>query len=158
MISETRRRPVAAAFTLAGIVGLAAGALWSPARFVGIGIAIICFFIAATLLAKARGMAAPLAVLVRRTVNVAIWGSPLSEANDSGFEVVSVRSLSAALLVHMRPISGGRTALLKIAQPDGFADHGGSMEVTNARYVSWAGKKLTPAPGIPAVIFRPVTA
>lgn len=158
MISETRRRPVAAAFTLAGIVGLSSAVLWSPARFIGIGIAIFCFFVAATLLAKARSMVAPLAALVRQTVKVAIWGSPLPEVNDSGFEVVSVRSLSAALLVHMRPRSGGRTALLKIAQPDGFVDHGGAMEVMNARYVSWAGKKLTPAPGIPAVIFRPVTA
>jgi hypothetical protein len=112
-------------------------------------VATLLLILSATTLSKANQIASILQPWVKKSVRVEIWGLPLSEGS---FEVESIRAFGAGLLIHLRPAAGGRQSLLKIAQPKSATISQQRIEINHARYVSWAGKKLTPNASAPALL------
>ena len=86
---------------------------------------------------------------VKKSVRVEVWGVPLA---DSTFEIDSAYRFGAGLLIFLRSASGGRRTLLKVAQPKSASISEDRVEISDARYVQWAGRKLERTAGIIAVV------
>lgn len=145
-------RFIAAALAIAGLSVLL---LVSTGRvgFAGLLAAMVLLFLAATLLARARGLVVPLRELVGRPVVVTSWGTPLSAAAPQ-LVMSSVSSFGAGLLIRLR--DGDRAELLKVAQPEGASFESGTLVVQQAAYVQWAGKRVARQAGHHAVVLRAV--
>lgn len=144
-------------FIVLAVAGLAFAALDTPLRLVGVTIAALFLFLAASIFSRAGGLARSLQPLVRKSVRVEIRGLPLE--GDAIFEVDSIKAVGAGLLIHLRAASGGSRRLLKIAQPrcPKLEEH--RFEIGSAAYVSWAGTRRPPAAGTkaPAVVLFPAS-
>jgi hypothetical protein len=144
----------AALFLLIGLVGFAA-ALLDPSFRVGLGVGIVCFFLAGTTLSKATQIAHALRPLfLKKQVRVEVWGMPLPAPSEASLELDSIKAFGAGLLFHLRAGPGAPRTLLKVAQPGTMRLEGGRIEIDTAAYVSWAGTRLKPAPGakMPALV------
>ena len=86
---------------------------------------------------------------VGHAVRVMVWGAQIID--ESPLIVDSVRSFGAGLLIFIRRGAGGPRTLLKVAQPKHLSVVDGRVEIAQARYVSWGGRKLTMTPGVAAV-------
>ena len=139
---------------LVGLGGLLIAAFSAPYRVLGLGLGVIALFMSATLLSRASGLVPALRPFVNKRVRVTVWGSPLT----GEFEVDSVAAFGAGLLIHLRTSTVAKRTLLKVAQPRSPNARGGRVEIGQAAYVSWAGKKLPRAgdPAIPAVVIEQV--
>jgi hypothetical protein len=115
--------------------------------FSAILIVAMALFVVGTRLSAAGSMARPLRALRGETVEVRVWGSPL----PGGHRIDSVRAAGAGLLVLLQG-AGGEIVLLKIAQPKGYREADKRIEIGDARYVQWAGKRLKRVDGVPAVV------
>lgn len=141
-------------FTIFGLAALAAAAsVDTKLRFLAVGLALVCFFIAGTVFSKAYQLAESLRPFVKKTVRVEVWGIPVPDSSQPIFEIDSIKALGAGLLIHLRATSGGPRSLLKVAQPTSATLREGRIEISEATYVSWAGTKLKRAVGtkMPAV-------
>ena len=134
-------------FVLLGLAGIAVALLAGELRLFGIVVGLLSFLLAASVLSKAGQLAGALQPFVRRAVRVEVWGMPLPAAGEAGFQVESIRSLGAGLLVFLRPRPRGPQTLLKVAQPGSEKLEGNRAEIRDAAYVSWAGAKIKPAAG-----------
>jgi hypothetical protein len=143
-------RFIAAALVIAGI---AAFVLVGTGRIGAVGIlaGLVPLFLAATLLAKARGLAVSLRELIGAPVVVTAWGAPLPAVAPQ-LVMSSVSSLGAGLLIRLQ--NGERAELLKVAQPEGGSFENGTLVVPQAAYVQWAGKRLAQQTGSNALVLR----
>lgn len=91
-------------------------------------------------------LAKALRPLLKTCSRVEVWGTPLLEPERDVSHVVEVRAAGAGLLLFLRPQSGGARTLLKVAQPREVKMGPARLEIGWARYVSWAGRKIT-SPG-----------
>lgn len=116
------------------------------------------FLIAETLLSRAGRLSKSLAPWVESRVHVEVWGRPLEAAGEEAFEIDRIAALGAGLLIHLRPIAGGPRWLLKIAQPQAPRFVNGRLEIADARYISWGGKKLARGSEskTPALVLTPI--
>jgi hypothetical protein len=114
---------------------------------------LIVFSIAGTALSKATRFKKLLRPFVKRKVSIEVWGVPIPDLSRPVFEIDSISALGAGLLIHLRTNSGGPRVLLKIAEPVSTTIHEGHIEISDARYVSFAGMKLKRIPGSNAVDF-----
>jgi hypothetical protein len=105
-------------------------------------IVVVSFFLTGTLLSRAGRLSKSLAPWVKSRVHVEVWGRPLEGSGEQVFEIDRIAAFGAGLLIHLRPIAGGPRSLLKIAQPLASRFENGRLEIADARYVSWGGKKL----------------
>jgi hypothetical protein len=89
-------------------------------------------------------------------VRTVVWGGILPGIGTSSLEVDSVTSFGAGLLIRLRTADAGSPLLLKVAQPRGARSLDGRVEIEQARYVSWAGKRLPRSPdaGVPALVLE----
>ena len=108
-------------------------------------------FAAATLLSRAGQLARPLRALRGRAVDVRVWGSSLPGGGES-FRLESVRPFGAGLLLWLRPMDGGSRTLLKVAQPGAAHHHERGLEILEAAYVQWDGRRVPRVEGTPAVM------
>jgi hypothetical protein len=138
-------------FLASGLAALSVALSTTQFRFVAIVVGLACFLLGATALSQAGQLVPFLRPFVKRSVRVQVWGAPLPASGGSTFDVDSVMALSAGLLIHLRPSSGGPRTLLKVAQPGSVRLGDGQVEVGEARYVSWGGTKVTPVVGHPAL-------
>lgn len=140
------------AFFAAGLAALMIAVLVTPFRFVAVIIALLAFLFGGTALSNAGRLATSLAPFVKRSVRVQVWGAPLPDSDDALFEIDSIKAVGAGLLIHLRRNSGGARTLLKVAQPGPARVEEEDVEISDARYVSWAGTRLKPDSGHPAVV------
>jgi hypothetical protein len=138
------------AFFISGLAALSAAVIATQFRFVAIAVGLICFLLGATALSRAGQIATALRPFRDRSVRVQVWGAPVPVTGGSTV-VDSVMALSAGLLIYLRPSPEDRRTLLKVAQPGPARVGAGRVEIDNARYVSWGGKKLVPVAGHPAL-------
>ena len=144
------RKALAAVLTILGLAALClASTGW--ATMPSIVAAAVLLFLAASLLSKARTLALSVRELVGRSVVVAAWGTPLP-ANGPQLVLAAASSFGAGLLIRLQ--AGGRTELLKVAQPQCGSFEGDSLVVPEAAYVQWAGKRLPRKAGQHAVVLR----
>jgi len=102
-------------------------------------VAFILFLAGANLFGPVSRLAGELSPLKGKTVRVKVWGT---ELGDAGFEVKSIRALGAGLHLYLRPLPNGPVTHLKIAQPRGTVVGATGAEITTAKYIQWAGRKI----------------
>ncbi len=141
-------------FTVLGLTGLAAALFNTQWHLLGVGVAVVFFFLAGTAFSKATQIASALRRFVKESVRVEVWGAALPPSSGAIFEIDSVAAFGAGLLIHLRATPGGPRSLLKVAQPGSAKLEEGRIEIGEAAYVSWAGTKLRPAVGttMPALV------
>src|SRR5258708_15607388 len=113
-------------------------------RFLAVFIAAVAFLLGGTGFSNAGRLATSLAPFVKRSVRVQVWGTSLETAAGSSFDVDSIMAAGAGLLIHLRPGPNGKRTLLKVAQPRSARLVDCRVEIAEARYVSWGGKKFQP--------------
>lgn len=133
-------------FAVLALPGFAFALLSPNFHLLGIAWAIVFLLLAANTFARARGMRDLLRPWAGQTVEVEVWGVPLTEP----LTIHAVHSLSAGLLIFMKP---GRP-LLKVAQGNGASMSGDRFEIAEARYISWRGRKLAKKANVPAMVIR----
>ena len=132
----------AAAFAFAAFVPR-----WSV---VAIFIGGLFMFVVASASSEAGRLASSARSFRQRLIDVRVWGQTLPASSSSRFEVAAITAAGAGLLIQLR--FGGKTTLLKVAQPREGHVKEDSIEIGDARYVSWGGTKLPRAAGVPAVV------
>ena len=105
-------------------------------------VALFLFLAGASLFGRAAGYAGKLSHLVGKTVKVKVWGSDLPGDIGSGFRLEKVRAIGVGLHLYLRPLPDGSPTHLKIAQPRGTVVGATGAEITDAKYVQWAGSKI----------------
>lgn len=135
-----------------GAAGLVLASSVPRLRPVGLALGLLCLFLAATALGRASGLASSLRPFVGKPVRAEVWGAPLPGSAGARCEVISIVAFGAALLIHLRAVPGGPRILLKVAQPGSGKVEGNRLEVADARYVSWAGRRLPRSAGIAALV------
>ena len=133
-------------YGLLALPGFAFALLSPNYHLLGIAWAIVFLMLAATTFARARGIRDLLRPWVGKTVEVEVWGVPLTEP----LTIHAVHSFSAGLLIFMKP---GRP-LLKVAQGNGASMTGDRFEIAEARYISWRGTKLPKAADVAALVIK----
>ncbi len=122
-------------------------------RSLAVLFAFICFFLAGTTFSRATRFKDSLRPFVTRTVRIEVWGARVPDAGLPALEIVSVSSFGAGLLIRLRSGPGSPQVLLKIAQPASLMVRDDRIEISDAAYVSFAGRKLqrTAMKGVPAL-------
>jgi hypothetical protein len=141
------------AFCAVGLAALSVAIVAAPFRFPAIAVAFVCFLLMATAQSRAGRISPALRSFVGRRVQVQVWGAPIP-ATGGSTRVDSVTALGVGLLIHLRASSEDRRTLLKVAQPGEARFEDDRLEIDDARYVSWGGKKLVPVPDRPALMIR----
>ena len=144
-VNSTSLRIRGILFAILGFAGIAAALLNPRWQLLGIGTALLFLFLSGTALSNAAQIARSLRPLVKEPVRVEVWGAPLPSSGETVYEIDSVTAFGAGLLIHLRATSGGPRSLLKVAQPRSVTLDRDRIEISEARYVSWAGTKLKPA-------------
>ena len=126
--------------------GVAAGGLWASGRlahpFAPV-VALVLFLAGASFFGKASQFADKLRPLVGKHVRVRVWGLELHDRNSgSSFRVHMVRAIGPGLHFYLRPSPEGSPIHLKVAQPSGTRLGDTTVEISGAKYVQWAGKKI----------------
>src|SRR5206468_3930322 len=134
-------------FLILGLAAFSTATFDTRWRLPAAGVGLVLLFLGATAFSRAGQIAAALRPFVKKPVRVEVWGMPLPGSGETLFEIDSVSALGAGLLIHLRAASGGPRTLLKVAQPGSAAIDEGRIEIGEARYVSWAGRKIKPGAG-----------
>ena len=144
------RKPAGLVLMAAGVT---TGVVWASGRaphpFVPV-VALFLFLAGASLFVKTSKLAESLRPLVGKSVLVQVWGAELPGQPGLEFTVHAVRALGPGLHLYLRP-PDGRPTNLKVAQPRdaSVSDHG--MEIRDAKYVQWRGRKIPKVPGAKAL-------
>lgn len=85
-----------------------------------------------------------------RAIEIRVWGQPLPQVGPVPCRIVRVVFYGPSLRLFVK--SGDKWATeLKIARPRDMSLHERHAEIRAAAYVRWAGQKLAPLTGRPAV-------
>jgi hypothetical protein len=123
----------------------------TPFILPAIVMALLCLMFAATKLSRAGRIAPGLQPMLGKPVDIRVWGTPIT-----GFRIHTVRAFSAALLFLLEPVGGGKTTLLKVAQPQPARPDEQGLVIPDARYMQWAGKRMPRVEGLPALEMKVV--
>jgi hypothetical protein len=137
-------------FGVIGLAALAAAMSSSHWRMLGIAIALVSFFAAASVLSNASRIARQLPALVGTSVRIEVWGKPIDPT--ATLRVHSVRALGAGLHIYVISQAEKLPRDLKIAQPSGAQLGDTEFAINGARYVSLAGTKLERSGNHPALL------
>ncbi len=132
-----------------GLAGLAVAMLNSQWRLLGIAVAVISFFAAASVFSNAARIARQLPTLVGKSVRIEAWGKPLEPHNT--YKVQSVRVIGAGLHIYLCSSAAKSPRDLKIAQPSGARLTDTQLTIDTATYISLAGTKLGRTDNLPAL-------
>jgi hypothetical protein len=113
-------------------------------------IAVVALFLLATSLTAALPLSRSLRGFRNRPLRISIWGRSVPEAERSSCQIDSVRVLGAGLHLFLKCPDQSR-AHLKIAQPRAPRIGERTVEIGEAAYVQWNGKRLPRAPEAAAV-------
>jgi len=136
------RKAVAVAL---GAVAIVAATLWASGRvrqpFIPV-LALFLLVIAATLFGKTNRFADRLRPLVGRKVRVVAWGAELPGVAGATFILDKVLAIGPGLHIYLRLAPHGSPVHMKIAQPSGATLDDLQIEISGAKYVQWAGRKI----------------
>lgn len=125
--------------------GIAAGVLWATGRiahpFAPVA-GLFLLLLGATSFGKASRLADELRPLRGKAVSVRVWGSALPGRTGCKFQVHKIWAFGAGVHLYLRPLPDGSPVHLKIAQPLRTVVGDAGLEVSKAKYVEWAGKKM----------------
>ncbi len=114
-------------------------------------LALFSLLLVATSLSHAGRLSQSLRAFRNRPVEIRIWGKPLPLMDGSVCQIESIKVFGAGL--HLFVTSGdGSPKHLKIAQPRGTHVTERGVEIDEAAYVQWMGKRQTPVHGTPALM------
>jgi hypothetical protein len=99
------------------------------------------------LISKVGQLAKRMHLLLGKSVHVRAWGLDLAGSTGSKFTIYTVRALGAGLHVFLRPLPDGSPIHLKVAQPLGTQISNVGLEISEAKYVQWAGSKIKKVQG-----------
>jgi hypothetical protein len=131
------------------IGGLSASAFTS--LFVFLVPAVVALLFLATSFSEAARLAETLQAFLRRTAEVRAWGVALRVPSGATLTITSVKSFGAGLHVFLQVSSHGSTTHLKVAQPSRAQVFPQRLIIESAAYVQWAGRRLRPVTGAPAL-------
>lgn len=149
-----KRKTRGALLTLVGLAAIATALMSTTARAPSLLVAFICFFLAATSLSAATGVKELLRPFVKKKVRIEVWGNPIPDASRPELEIDSIAAWGAGLLIHLKQTADGPRVLLKIAQPGAAEIREDGIEIRNAAYVSWGGRKLDRVTKLPALSLK----
>jgi hypothetical protein len=115
-----------------------------------IGIALTCLIFIATSLSSAGRLSESLAAFLKRPVEIRVWGEALSKTSDEACEIESIRAVGAGLHLFVKYSTRPR-GHLKVAQPRVSRIAETTVEIGDARYIQWEGRKLPRTTEAPAV-------
>ena len=95
----------------------------------------------ASFFGKVSRLAEQMLPTVGRTGHVELWGSP-PPGLSGAVRVDAVRAVGAGLHFYLRPLPDGSSTHLKIAQPREVTIRDTGLEIAQAKYVQWAGRKI----------------
>ena len=125
--------------------GIAAAILFAtghlPSPFAPVG-ALILLLAGASLFGKTSRFADKLQWLVRKNVRLLAWGVELPGTKGSLFEVTKIMAVGPGLHFYLRPHSASSAIHLKVAQPLEATISETGLEISHAKYIQWAGKKV----------------
>ncbi|HET8773325.1 MAG TPA: hypothetical protein VFP80_06020 [Thermoanaerobaculia bacterium] len=106
--------------------------------------------VVAVSLSKGGRFSESLHALRHRAIEIRVWGQPLPQTGPAPCRIVRVVFYGPSLRLFVT--SGDKWATeLKIARPRNMSFHERRAEIGDAAYVRWAGQKLAPLTGSPAV-------
>jgi xanthosine utilization system XapX-like protein len=141
------------------VAGVAVGILWASGRtshpFLPV-VALLLFLAGASFFSKTSRFAERMRPLVGKSVRAQVWGAELPGHAGVVFRLHSVAAVGAGLHLYLRPLPDGSPIHLKVAQPRGALLDDCGVELAEAKYVQWAGRKLAQAEGAKALVLRTV--
>ena len=137
-----------------GVAALALAVAKPDTWLLSFGVALAALLVGATALSHANAIAVSLVPLIGTRVSVRVWGQAL-EGGSVGLKIAAIRAAGAGLLIYLQETAVGREQLLKVAQPSKATIEATLVAIESAAYVSWGGKKLQQAAGVPALATRP---
>lgn len=148
-----RSKAVRVLLALVAAGALATAAVTSQFGFVllalGAGLALGSTF------SEAGRLVEPLQAYVQRPVSVQAWGAPLPVPGGTApapeMTIVSTRSVGAGLHLYLQIEGLGEAVHLKVAQPGHATVEGQTLVIGSAKYIQWAGRRISQAPGAPAL-------
>ena len=146
---NSRTTSIRVALGVISATAIAAAVLTSQFAFVVVAIAALLGL--GTTFSRAGHLTSSLKHFEHQAVRVRVWGAPLPVEDDETLTVTSVWALGAGLHISLRVGPGESAADLKIAQPGDAVIGPERVLVQAASYVQWAGKRLSRAPGTPAL-------
>jgi len=147
-----RRQVIGLALILAG---LASGMLWATGRIsqpFAPAVALLLFLAGTSFFGSVSRFAERMRQLQGKSVRVQVWGSDLPGAAGAVFTIQSIRAIGPGLHLYLRPLPGGAPRHLKIAQPVRALMRDGTVEVGDAKYVQWDGRKVKKTEGTTALL------
>lgn len=138
-IMRTTIAIVAASIGIAALIG---AALFPPVRLAGLALAMVVFFVVASLLSRAGQLAEQWKDLKGQTVSVRIWGAPPEHPAMTTFRVQSVRAIGPGLHFWVQDMAGHALVHLKVAQPGLASRTSSELRIENAAYVQWSGRRI----------------
>lgn len=139
-MAQLTRKLLAVAFLAIGVAALCYAAKGEGQRPIGIVAALASFFAAGSLISKVGTLSSKLRPFIGRTVTVRVWGNKLPDGEL--FTVESVSAIGAGLHIYLRPHPDGAPMHLKIAQPRQPQVTESTLEIADAKYIQWAGRKI----------------
>jgi hypothetical protein len=121
--------------------------------FIAIFAAVLCLFAVATSLSNAASISRSVRVFLHRPVEILAWDQPLPETADGPCRIESLRAFGAGLHLFIK-CPDGCVKHLKIAQPRAPRIDEHSLQIGQAAYVQWAGRKLPVVLDVPALSIR----
>jgi|SRR6516164_5805348 len=118
--------------------------------------AFIVFLVGASTFGGTARLAEQMRPLVAKSVYARAWGAELPDHFGAEFTVHSVRAFGPGLHVYLRPSEGSASIHLKVAQPRESALDDSRLVISEAKYVQWAGRKVTKVDGTKALELRTI--
>ncbi len=141
----------------AAVSGALLGIAWATGRVThpfAPALALLLFLVGASLFPKTHVLAQRMRPLVGESVRVQAWSADLPGHPGAAFRLHSVRALGAGLHLFLAPLPEGKPIHLKIAQPRQAAVDESGLEIPEAKYVQWHGKKIPNVSGAKAIVVR----
>jgi hypothetical protein len=130
-------------FIVVGVVGAGIALRAEGYRPFGLVLALFSFALGGSLLGRPARLSSALKPLAGRVVRVSAWGEALPGTSGALFVVENITGIGAGLYIqlarHDDVDSGG---VLKVAQPSGESLGDERIEITSAKYVEWARRKV----------------
>ena len=133
------------------LLGVTSGILWISGRWPHPFALVVALFLLLTgtslFISKVGELAKRMHPLVGKNVRARVWGLDLAGSPGSRFTIYAVRALGAGLHVFLCPLPDGSPIHLKVAQPLGTQISNVGLEISEAKYIQWAGSKIKKVQG-----------
>ena len=142
------------------VAGATLGAVWAIGKmsnpFTPVA-ALLLILAGASLFGKASRFAERMSPLVGKKVHARVWDAELAGDPRSEFTIHAVRAIGAGLHLYLQPSAGGASIHLKVVQPQEVDLDESGVQIGEAKYVQWAGKKIAKVAGKKALLLKTIS-